>query len=104
MPLTALRMTSVGRRSSCSRSVRSLRPPGYPVCQRTIFSSSFLPVTWIFSAFTTITKSPVSTCGVYTGFPLPRSVSAIAVARRPRVLPSASTTYQSRWISPGLAV
>ena len=28
MPLTALRMTSVGRRSSCSASVRERRPPG----------------------------------------------------------------------------
>src|SRR5262249_28650506 len=28
MPLTAFRMTSVGRRSSCSRSVRCLMPPG----------------------------------------------------------------------------
>ena len=42
-------------------------------------------------------KSPVSTCGVYSGLRLPRSASAIWVARRPRVLPSASTTYQSRW-------
>ena len=33
IPLTALRMTSVGRRSSCSRSVRCLIPPGYPVCR-----------------------------------------------------------------------
>ena len=32
MPLTALRSTSVGCRSSCSRSVRSRRPPGYPEC------------------------------------------------------------------------
>ena len=28
IPLTAVRMTSVGRRSSCSASVRDLRPPG----------------------------------------------------------------------------
>ena len=53
-------------------------------------------MTAIFSAFTTTTKSPVSTCGVYCGLPLPRSVSAICVASRPRVCPSASTTYQSR--------
>ena len=30
-------------------------------------------MTWIFSALTTTTKSPVSTCGVYCGLPLPRS-------------------------------
>ena len=44
-------------------------------------SSSLLPVTVIFSALTTTTKSPVSTCGVYCGFVLPRSVSAIWVAK-----------------------
>jgi hypothetical protein len=60
-------------------------------------------VTWIFSALTTTTKSPVSMCGVYCGLRLPRSVSAIWVARRPRVCPSASTTYHSRVTSPGLA-
>src|SRR6478735_3875122 len=48
-------------------------------------------------------KSPVSTCGVYSGLRLPRRVSAICVARRPRVLPSASTTYQSRWRLAGVA-
>src|SRR5215213_9400791 len=42
-------------------------------------------------------------CGVYSGLFLPRSVSAIWVASRPSVLPSASTTYQ-RWVtSLGLA-
>ena len=49
-------------------------------------------MTLIFSALTTTTKSPVSTWGVYSGLRLPRSVSAIRVASRPRVLPSASTT------------
>src|SRR5579884_2073060 len=46
----------------------------------------------------------MSTCGVYCGFRLPRSVSAIWVASRPSVLPSASTRYHSRVISPGLAL
>ena len=34
----------------------------------------------------------------------PRRVSAIWVAKRPRVLPSASTMYQSRETSPGFAL
>src|SRR5579862_2517159 len=42
-------------------------------------------------------------CGVYDGLRLPRRTSAIWVARRPSVLPLASTTYQSRWRSEGLA-
>src|SRR5262249_1707994 len=104
MPLTAFRSTSVGRRSSCSRSGRDRSPPGYPECREDILASAFLPVTAIFSAFTTMTKSPVSTCGVYCGLFLPRSRSAICVASRPRVWPSASTTYHSRVISPGLAL
>src|SRR5438067_5354564 len=68
------------------------------------FWSSLFPVTLIRSAFTTTTKSPVSTCGVYSALPLPRSVSAICVARRPRVFPSASTTNQRRSTSCGFAV
>ena len=61
-------------------------------------------MTAIFSAFTTTTKSPVSTCGVYSGLRLPRRVSAIRVARRPSVSPSASTRYQRRSTSCGFRV
>ena len=43
-------------------------------------------MTAIFSALTTTTKSPVSTCGVYWGLRLPRRVSAICVASRPERL------------------
>src|SRR5437763_217339 len=42
-------------------------------------------------------------CGVYSALCLPRSVSAICVARRPSVFPSASTRYQRRSTSPGFA-
>src|ERR671928_684957 len=62
-----------------------------------------LPVTEIFSALTTTTKSPTSTCGVYVGLRLPRSASAIWVANRPRVWPSASTSSQLRSRSAGVA-
>src|SRR3569833_3329467 len=41
-------------------------------------------------------SSPVSTCGVYSALCLPRRRRAISLAMRPRVLPLASTTYQSR--------
>jgi hypothetical protein len=62
-----------------------------------------LPVTEIFSALTTTTKSPVSQCGVYSGFVFPRSASAICVARRPSVWPAASTTSQLRSRVAGVA-
>src|SRR5439155_27043976 len=42
-------------------------------------------------------------CGVYSGLRLPRSVSAICVARRPSVRPFASTTYQLRSAVAGVA-
>ena len=38
------------------------------------FSVSFLPVSRTFSALTTMTKSPASRCGVYTGLFLPRKM------------------------------
>jgi hypothetical protein len=62
------------------------------------------PVTRSFAAFTTTMKSPVSTCGVYSGLCLPRSREAICEARRPSTLPWASTTYQPRWTVAGLAL
>jgi hypothetical protein len=61
-------------------------------------------VTTTFSALTTITKSPVSTCGANAGFVLPRSVAATTAASRPSVLPSASTTHHLRGTSFGLGV
>ena len=61
---------------------------------------SALPdVSTTLSAFTMITKSPVSRCGAKIGLCLPRSTRAISVHRRPSTRPSASMTYQSRWIS-----
>ncbi len=45
------------------------------------------------SAFTTMTKSPMSELGVNVGLCLPRRTSAIFVAIRPSTFPSASTTY-----------
>ena len=84
------RPASAGRPGSRNGGGRASRP----ACR---------PVTWISAAFTTTTKSPVSICGVYSGLRLPRSMSAIWVARRPSVLPRASTSTQSRWRSEGLA-
>src|SRR5262245_66447318 len=46
-----------------------------------------------------MTWSPVSMWGAKVGLCLPRRMRATAVARRPRTRPSASTTYQARWIS-----
>src|SRR5581483_9277413 len=40
----------------------------------------------------TMTLSPVSRWGVNTGLCLPRMIRATSVARRPRTMPSASTT------------
>src|SRR5690606_15411382 len=52
----------------------------------------------------TMTKSPPSTCGAKVGLCFPRSRLATWLARRPRTTSVASTTYQSRWTSPGLGV
>ena len=48
-------------------------------------------------------KSPVSTCGVYSGLCFPRSRRAISVARRPSTLSEASTTYHPRLTVSGFA-
>src|SRR6266545_2477022 len=45
----------------------------------------------------------VSTCGVNSGLCLPRKRRAISAASRPSTLPLASTRYQSRLTSCGLA-
>ena len=87
MPLTARRMTSSGRRSSMSSSVRVLGRPGSRSGGSSVLSARLLPVTEIFSALTTTTKSPVSTCGVYSGLRLPRSASAICGRQAAERLP-----------------
>src|ERR1700684_1415146 len=46
-----------------------------------------------------ITWSPMSIKGVYFGFSLPANLLAASVARRPSVLPLASTTNHLRVIS-----
>src|SRR5690606_41543295 len=46
-----------------------------------------------------MTKSPVSTCGVYSGRCLPRRILATSEAKRPRDWFEASTTNQRRSIS-----
>src|SRR6185436_8637669 len=51
-----------------------------------------------------MTKSPMSTFGVYVGLCLPRSTRAMREARRPSVWPVASITYHSRCASPASLV
>ena len=57
------------------------------------------PVTTSFPALTTMTKSPLSKWSAKVGFPFPMSSPETFVARRPKVCPSASITYQRRSIS-----
>ena len=64
-------MTSSGRRSSISLErarLQAARVAGVAVVAAS--RARLLPVTAIFSALTTTTKSPVSTCGVYVGLAL----------------------------------
>src|SRR5437773_8132810 len=68
-----------------------------------VFCSSFLPVTRTLSALTTITKSPVSTCGVKTVFSLPRNRLAAFIATFPSTWSLASMTHHLREISLALA-
>src|SRR6185437_13735865 len=58
-----------------------------------------MPVTRTFSAFTTITWSPVSRNGVYCGFSFPARMRATRDANRPKVCPEPSTTCHLRAIS-----
>src|SRR5216110_1952899 len=58
-----------------------------------VFCSSFLPVTRTLSALMTITKSPVSTCGVKTVFSLPRNRLAAFTATFPSTWSAASITH-----------
>src|SRR5262245_54733461 len=61
-----------------------------------LFCSSFFLVSRIFSSLMTITKSPVSTCGVKIVFSLPRSRLAAFTATRPSTWPWASMTHHLR--------
>jgi hypothetical protein len=62
------------------------------------------PVRATFSALMMMTKSPVSTCGAKVGLCLPRSSTAVWLARRPSTTSVASMTSQARVTSPGLGV
>ena len=63
---------------------------------------SFLPLSVTFSALTTMTKSPVSTCGVKIALCLPRSSTAALAATRPRGWSWASMSHHLRSTSCGL--
>src|SRR6516162_163569 len=52
----------------------------------------------------TMTNSPVSTWGVYSGRCLPRRILAICTASRPTTLSVASITNQRCWIAPFFAI
>ena len=56
-----------------------------------------------FSALITITKSPVSVCGVNVGLFFPRSTLATTAERRPSGTSVASTTYHLRSTWPGFS-
>src|SRR2546430_867262 len=68
-----------------------------------LFCSSFFPVRRTFSALMTITKSPVSTCGVKTVFSLPRNRFAAFTATLPSTWSAASITHHLRGTSLALA-
>ena len=56
-------------------------------------------MSFTFSALTTITKSPVSTCGVKLARCLPRRTVATRVASRPSTRSLASTRHQRAGMS-----
>src|ERR1017187_5309400 len=58
-----------------------------------------MPVSTIFSQFTTITWSPTSMWGVYSTLFLPARIDAGCVESLPSVLPVASSTNHLRWRS-----
>src|SRR5919197_977964 len=68
-----------------------------------VFCSSFFPVSRTFSALITITKSPVSTCGVKIVFSLPRNKLAAFTATLPSTWFLASMTHHLRGTSLALA-
>src|SRR5215467_8509705 len=63
-----------------------------------------LPVTAIFSALMTTTKSPLCKWGVKVGLCLPRKICAIWDAKRPSTCPSASIMYHCGSNSAALAL
>src|SRR5437899_10291942 len=68
-----------------------------------VFCSSFFPVSRTLSALMTITKSPVSMCGVKTVFCLPRNRVAAFTATFPSTWFLASITHHLRGTSLALA-
>src|SRR6266567_2149931 len=68
-----------------------------------VFCSSFFPESRTLSALMTITKSPVSTCGVNTVFCLPRNRLAAFTATFPSTWFLASITHHLRGTSLALA-
>src|SRR3984893_17853667 len=66
-------------------------------------SARLLPVSWTFSALTTMVLSPQSIWGVKEGLCLPRSRIAIIEASRPKTRPSASISSHFLSMSDGLA-
>src|ERR1700730_6228969 len=66
-------------------------------------SARLLPVSWTFSALTTMMLSPQSIWGVKEGLCLPRSRIAIIEASRPKIRPSASISSHFLSMSDGLA-
>src|ERR1035438_9721996 len=64
-----------------------------------VLAVSFLPVRTTFSALTTTTKSPASTCGVNVGLILPRKTLAARTATLPSTWLLASITYQRGFCS-----
>src|SRR3954452_1733301 len=100
MPHTASRIARSGSSARTSFASRVRIPPGNSVWCWYSFLSGLVPVSLTPPALSTITKSPISTFGVYVALCLPRSTSAIRDARRPSVWPVASITYHSRCASP----
>src|SRR5438067_11612674 len=66
-------------------------------------SARLLPVSWTFSALTTMMLSPQSMWGVKEGLCLPRSRIATIEASRPNTRPSASISHHFLSMSDGLA-
>src|ERR1043166_6625970 len=104
MPQTASRIARSGSSARTSFASRVRMPPGNSVWCWYSFLSGLVPVSLIPPALSTITKSPMSTLGVYVALCLPRSTSAMRDARRPSVWPVASITYHSRCASPASLV
>src|SRR5260363_150144 len=85
MPLTAFSSARPGKRCC--------------IFPKYVLPVHLLPVTLNLLALTTTIKSPVSTCGVYSGLCFPRRRCAILLATRPVSCFVASTRYHLRSIS-----